>query len=98
MEITIEKINTRNNPYQIFLDSIRHPSTQRRYKNLLYTEYAWLRMREKKLIREGEVIWAECIGDEEATVQYIEAGKRMIHARKTIVAIEKKFRREMGVE
>ncbi len=37
MEITIEKINTRSNPYQLFLDSIRHPSTKRRYKNLLYT-------------------------------------------------------------
>ena len=37
MEITLEKINTRNNSYQLFLDSIRHPSTKRRYKNLLYT-------------------------------------------------------------
>ena len=37
MEITLEKINTRNNSYQLFLDSIRHPSTKRRYKNLLFT-------------------------------------------------------------
>ena len=37
MEITLEKINTRTDPYQLFLDSIRHPSTKRRYKNLLYT-------------------------------------------------------------
>ncbi len=37
MEITVDKINTRTDPYQLFLDSIRHPSTKRRYKNLLYT-------------------------------------------------------------
>ncbi|MGI0064769.1 MAG: site-specific integrase, partial [Nitrosopumilaceae archaeon] len=37
MEITLEKINTRNDPYQLFLDSIRNPGTQRRYKNHLYT-------------------------------------------------------------
>ena len=37
MEITVEKINTRTNPYQLFLDSIRSPSTERRYKNLLFT-------------------------------------------------------------
>ena len=35
MEITIEKINTRADPYQLFLDSIRNESTKRRYKNLL---------------------------------------------------------------
>jgi hypothetical protein len=35
MEITIEKINTRTEPYQLFLDSIRNESTKRRYKNLL---------------------------------------------------------------
>jgi len=37
MNITLEKINTRTDPYQLFLDSIRSPTTQRRYKNLLYT-------------------------------------------------------------
>ncbi|CAD6368409.1 Integrase family protein [metagenome] len=37
MEITLEKINMRSDPYQIFLDSIRSPATKRRYKNLLYT-------------------------------------------------------------
>ncbi len=37
MEISIEKINKRTDPYQLFLDSIRNPSTQRRYKNLLHT-------------------------------------------------------------
>jgi len=37
LEITVEKINSRNDPYQLFLDSIRTPSTKRRYKNLLYT-------------------------------------------------------------
>jgi hypothetical protein len=37
MEITIDKVNSRNDPYQLFLDSIRSPSTERRYKNLLYT-------------------------------------------------------------
>jgi len=37
MEITIDKVNLRNDPYQLFLDSIRSPSTERRYKNLLYT-------------------------------------------------------------
>ncbi len=36
MEISIEKINTRTDPYQLFLDSIRNESTKRRYKNLLY--------------------------------------------------------------
>jgi len=36
MNITIDKINTRNEPYQLFLDSIRNESTKRRYKNLLY--------------------------------------------------------------
>jgi len=37
VEITIDNINQRNDPYQLFLDSIRTPSTKRRYKNLLYT-------------------------------------------------------------
>jgi hypothetical protein len=37
MEITLDKINKRNDPYQLFLDSIRNPGTQRRYENLLYT-------------------------------------------------------------
>jgi len=37
LEITVEKINSRNDPYQLFLDSIRTPSTKQRYKNLLYT-------------------------------------------------------------
>jgi len=37
MEITLEKINTRNEPYQLFLDAIRSPSTERRYQNLLFT-------------------------------------------------------------
>lgn len=37
MEITLDKINMRNDSYQLFLDSIRNPSTKRRYKNLLYT-------------------------------------------------------------
>jgi len=36
MEISIEKINTRTVPYQLFLDSIRNESTKRRYRNLLY--------------------------------------------------------------
>jgi len=36
MEISIEKINTRTDPYQLFLDSIRNESTKRRYRNLLY--------------------------------------------------------------
>jgi hypothetical protein len=71
---------------------------QRIKNHRLYTEYAWLRMREKKLIREGEALWPECIGNEEATVQYIEAGKRMVHARKTINNIEKKLREDMGID
>ena len=37
MEITIDKVNLRNDPYHLFLDSIRSPATLRRYKNLLYT-------------------------------------------------------------
>lgn len=37
MEITIEKINKRQDPYQLFLDSIRSSATKRRYENLLYT-------------------------------------------------------------
>ncbi len=39
-------------------------------------------MREKKLFRQGEALWAECIGNEEATVQYIEARERFALARK----------------
>ena len=35
MEITVEKINERNDPYQLFLDSIKNKDTARRYKNLL---------------------------------------------------------------
>lgn len=71
---------------------------QRIKNHWLYTKYALLRMREKKLIREGEAIWAECIGDEEATRYYIEAGKRMVHARKTLNDIEKKLREDMGID
>lgn len=37
MEITLEKINSRADPYQLFLDSIKNKETSRRYKNLLYT-------------------------------------------------------------
>jgi hypothetical protein len=37
MEITVDKVKSRTDPYQLFLDSIRNPSTMRRYKNLLYT-------------------------------------------------------------
>lgn len=55
-------------------------------------------MREIQLLRQGEALWPECIGDEEAIRQYIEASKRMARARKTMVAIEKKFRREMGID
>lgn len=37
MELTIDKVNSRSDPYQLFLDSIRSPQTLRRYKNHLYT-------------------------------------------------------------
>ena len=37
MKITLEKINIRSDPYQLFLDSIKNKETARRYKNLLYT-------------------------------------------------------------
>jgi len=37
MEITLEKINIRSDPYQLFSDSIKNKETARRYKNLLYT-------------------------------------------------------------
>ncbi len=37
MEISLDKINSRSDPYQLFLDSIRSPATLRRYKNHLYT-------------------------------------------------------------
>ncbi|MBI1662102.1 MAG: hypothetical protein IS860_01090 [Nitrosopumilus sp.] len=33
----MDKVNSRNDPYQLFLDSIRSTATLRRYKNLLYT-------------------------------------------------------------
>lgn len=71
---------------------------QRIKKHPDYPAYARLKMRELQLLRQGEAIWPECIGNEEATRQYIEASKRMVHAKKTMVAIEKKFRREMGIE
>ena len=37
MEISLDKIKTRSVPYQLFLDSIRSPSTLRRYKNHLHS-------------------------------------------------------------
>ena len=37
MEISFDEVNSRSDPYQLFLDSIRSPSTLRRYKNLLHT-------------------------------------------------------------
>ena len=37
MEITLDKIKSRSDPYQLFLDSIRSPATLRRYKNHLFT-------------------------------------------------------------
>ncbi|MEK0330365.1 MAG: hypothetical protein QQN49_03885 [Nitrosopumilus sp.] len=37
MEISLDKIKSRSDPYQLFLDSIRSPSTLRRYKNHLFT-------------------------------------------------------------
>ncbi|MDH3825327.1 MAG: site-specific integrase [Nitrosopumilus sp.] len=35
MEITLEKINERSEPYQLFLDSVKSKETLRRYRNLL---------------------------------------------------------------
>jgi len=35
VELSLENINIRTDPYQLFLDSIRNESTKRRYKNLL---------------------------------------------------------------
>lgn len=37
MEISLDNVKSRSDPYQLFLDSIRSPATLRRYKNLLYT-------------------------------------------------------------
>ncbi|KAF6245464.1 site-specific integrase [Nitrosopumilus sp. b2] len=37
MEISLDNVKSRSEPYQLFLDSIRSPATMRRYKNLLYT-------------------------------------------------------------
>jgi len=37
MEISIDKINSRSDPYQLFLDSIRSPETLRRYKTHLHS-------------------------------------------------------------
>jgi len=37
LEITLEKINARGEPYQLFVDSVKSKETLRRYKNLLYT-------------------------------------------------------------
>ncbi|MCA9826929.1 MAG: hypothetical protein KC444_00810 [Nitrosopumilus sp.] len=37
MEISLDKVNSRSEPYQLFLDSVRSTSTLRRYKNLLHT-------------------------------------------------------------
>ena len=37
MEITLEKINERSVPYQLFLDGIKNKETARRYKNSLHT-------------------------------------------------------------
>ena len=37
MELTLEKINIHSDPYQVFLDYLRNPCTQKRYKNLLHT-------------------------------------------------------------
>lgn len=36
MEISLEKINKRADPFQLFLDSIRNESTKRRYRKTLY--------------------------------------------------------------
>jgi len=37
MEISLDKVKTRSDPYQLFLDSILSPSTLQRYQNhLLY--------------------------------------------------------------
>ncbi len=63
-----------------------------------YPEYAWLRLRYSKLVRQGEALWPECIGNEEATRQYIEANERFVIARKKMVAIARKFRIDMGLE
>jgi len=37
MEITLEKINARSEPYQLFVDSVKSKETLRRYKNLLHS-------------------------------------------------------------
>lgn len=63
-----------------------------------YSEYARLKMRQLQLLRQREAIWPECIGNEESTRYYIEANERFVIARKKVIAIEKKFRIEMGIE
>jgi hypothetical protein len=37
MEISMDKVNSRSEPYQLFLDSIRSPETLRRYKTHLHS-------------------------------------------------------------
>ena len=37
MEISLDKVKTRSDSYQLFLDPIRSPSTLRRYQNQLFT-------------------------------------------------------------
>ncbi|MCH8833043.1 MAG: hypothetical protein IIA81_01985 [Thaumarchaeota archaeon] len=37
MEISIDDINKRSDPYQLFLDSIKSPETARKYKNALHS-------------------------------------------------------------
>ena len=36
MEISIDRINERTDPYQLFLDSIKSPETARKYKKQLH--------------------------------------------------------------
>ena len=37
MEISLDKNNSRSDPYQLFIDSIRSPETLRRYKTHLHS-------------------------------------------------------------
>jgi hypothetical protein len=37
MQISIESVEKREDPYQIFIDSIKNKETRRRYKNYLLT-------------------------------------------------------------
>jgi hypothetical protein len=55
LKISYDDINTRNDPYHLFLDNIKSPDTARKYKRYFAIFQIWFEMRATE--DENRIIW-----------------------------------------